>query len=449
MTKRETSTRKSGTPSGADSGPARPRKPRKDAAPLDQLNAEMAEHETEARDIVADLTPRDLTARVFRSHPALPGGEAFVDEFPARLADHAYIAKTYGGGSYRVEIYGLTNKGRDRPARGKLRQETFQVDYSIPPRNPAEELGPPVRSTANGARPPDPEPVRETPAPAPMIAPTDAINAALQGSVISMFKTMQELGHLQTSMVERLVAQPGRSSVDWAEVAKVAIPAGVTLLTALLAKKDTSLAQTKEMLQLLQTANPPAPRRSAAEEMRAALDLVEEIRGAAGGAPSAEPNAVPWWADLAKAGAQIVAGMAESRGEAPQLPPPGDAQRTVAAGAPPAADPPGEPTGEPITLPAAEPVDPMLQQLKPFAPHLAQWARESRPAEWAAETLLLEIPSGLHSFLLPRLADPAMIPELVRLAPVLVPYEPWLQSVRAALVAQLQPEDDDDPNDES
>ena len=454
MAKRETAERKSGPTGGRAGGDDRPaRKPRAGVVPLEQLNQEMQEHDVEAREIVADLTPRDLTARLFRSHPALPGGEAFVDEFPARLADQAYIARTYGGGSYRVEIYGLTNKGRDRPARGKLRQETFTVDLTIPPKNPGEELGPAVRSTTNGARPPDPEPARQEPAPPPIIAPADAINAALQGSVISMFRTMQELGHLQTSMVERLVTkQPERPAVDWGEVAKVAVPAAVTLLTALLAKKDTSVSQAKELMTLLQSANPQQPRRSAVEELRDAMALMQELRSEAPeGGSAAAPNAVPWWADLAKAGAQIVAGMADSRGEPPALAP-GAPVPSLAAGSPPAADPPGVAAAAP--QPAAETAvidaDPMLAQLRPFAPHLAQWAREARSPEWAAETLLFEIPPGFHAYLLPRLRDPAMIPQLVRALPVLVPYEPWLQSVRAALVEQLDQGDGDgsQPNDQ-
>lgn len=449
MTRRETSPRKSGPAGGRSSGGERPaRQPRAGVVPLEQLNQEMQEHDVEAREIVADLTPRDLTARIFRSHPSLPGGEAFVDEFPARLADQAYIAQTYGGGSYRVEIYGLTNKGRDRPARGKLRQETFTVDLTIPPKHPGEQLGPAVRSTSNGARPPDAEPAREAPAPAPVpvIAPADAINAALQGSVISMFRTMQELGHLQTSMVERLVTkQPERPAVDWGEVAKVAVPAAVTLLTALLAKKDTSVSQAKELVALLQSTNPQPARRSAVEELRDAMALMQELRGEAGDTPAAAGGGSPWWADLAKAGAQIVAGMAESRAE-PAAVAAGGAVPALASGSPPA----GETMARPAVAdaPAAEPspleVDPMLTQLRPFAPHLAQWAREARPAEWAAETLLLEIPAGFHDYLLPRLRDPAMIPQLVQALPLLVPYEPWLQNVRAALVAQLEPDQDAD-----
>jgi hypothetical protein len=422
---------------GADVKPLR-----RGALPADTLEETQIEHEQEALEIVTDLTPKDLTARLYRSHPAQQGGEAFVDEFPARLVNHAYVKETYGGGAYRVEIIGLSNKGRDRPARGKLRQETFTVDYSIPPKTP-HAVADPVPHAAN-AFAPKPAPAAPPP-PAPVFSPADAINAALQGSVLSMFKSMQELGNLQTSMVERMVAQqaPQRPPVDWGEVAKVAVPAAVTLLTAIMTRKDNSVSQAREMLALMQAANPPQPRGvSPVDAMRDALALADEVRNLAGDGGARAESATPWWADLARVGAELVGNIAAANAAQPVAvappppvqpiaPPAGFESHTLAAGessTPPAAAPP-----EPSPLP----VNPIVSQLKPFAPHLVQWAQQSRPPEWAAETLLLEIPEGFHEYLATRLEDASVIPELAAAIPSLVPYEPWLQQVRQSIVEQL------------
>lgn len=415
--------------------------------PLDELLAEQESHEREALEIVTDLAPRGLTARLYRAHPKLPGGEAFLDELPARLVTHAYVREQYGGGAYRVEIIGLSQKGRDRPGRGKLRQETFTVDLSIPPKLPrgAQDTLPPTGAHAAVVNPPQVVPGPPAVPPSPFTT-GDAINAALQGSVISMFKSMQELGNLQTAMVERMVSERNapRSSVDWGEVAKVAVPGLVTLATAFLTRKDKGLSEVKELLTLVRESQ-PAPRPSSTlDTIREALALADELRGDAGRADGRD-SVAPWWADLAAAGAQAIAGIAADRAAAAAVGPSG----ATVAGALPAGDPAAgapvvsQPEVTPVpSLPAV--LDPLAAIVRPFVPTLQQWAREGRPAGWAAETLSFELPEAVHGRVAGLVADPASVVALVQAFPALVPHEVWLQGMRAELHALLTDDGSDD-----
>lgn len=328
------------------------------------------------------------------------------------------LAKLFGGGSYRLTLWG-------RNEEGKFQYRAIKSVRLPGPYRPPREL-PGTNDEADDA---DDAPARGT---TPQVGTAsnamDVLNAGMVATVMDLLKASREqmAGRGESALTPLLIEMMTRQAEQQTQ-----------LLTALLTNRDGGTSARDEWLQLFREAREmvaPRPQDNPTNPsniMREFLAAMREFRDASdelGGSRAADAD--PMAASMVKLIDLL------QRGASGQLPAPRPGTPTAPAGAAPAA--PAQPAAPQDTRPWAV-------LLRRYAGVLARWAQAGLDPQWAAETVLNLSPG---EFQLP----PLTVDDLVQVAPVLTPWRDWLDQflseiymLAAGESGDVSDGDDDDP----
>lgn len=340
----------------------------------------------------------EAKAKVYRFER--DGEKAFIDEMPStELAERGDSAiREYGPGRYIIYLHGPIGDGTRKGIQGN-----------------------PIRITIGDVRNGKPGDVPVTPnAPSSGASLLDQVFAS---SLITMLKQMNDMSTMQMELMRKTIAEGNRPAER--------DPLLGQLLTVLLQKPTVDPMQQAREIAELATKHTG---RGGMAEVLTTMETIEKIKAfkIVGGEEGTGTM------DLLGKGLDTLGQYLQARnaavGQQPQpgpvmLPPASPDYYSPAAPVPVA----------PVVLlsPSGEPVPPSLQVLQPLVPDLKRWAQQNRDPQWAAETILYDVPPGFHAQLGAMLQGDGVVSQIGHTFPELSPFANWLETVRAALVDMI------------
>lgn len=340
-----------------------------------------------------EMLAEDGEVKLFRQHPKTGSQKQFVGTMAVADYSPERVQELYGGGRYRAAVWAPVWEN-DGWVKRQIKQETFEVDITIPPKSPY--------SDAEGEG--DDDPVIDTAA---------SVSQAVNASVVSLLRSHSEISAIQSQALRDMLKGSNGSSTDWGKVAAVAVPAVSAIIIEMMKRRTDPVAEAQRLAELqIKMMRPESPNKA----LREALGLLSEVRALSGGG-GGDGGEAPWWGALAERGAEALAAIAQARngqGAAPAL---GGGEETF--------------TGEDLSMHPAG-----VQVFGQFREPLIQWAKQGRSPEWVADTVLYEVPdaSGLAAWL----KDEASIGQVVAVVPALSFAKAWLHEVRRELLARVE-----------
>lgn len=424
--------KKAGTVSGTVVVVPSPDEEKDDDSPLSP------EQQAELDRLTTELRTDGVEARIYRSHPQTGNREVITDVVASNMVSLDFLRDTYGGGRYRVAFYGPTKNGKGKTTKGKVKEETFEVDTSIPPTHPRAKSGP----ISNG------------PAPAPNAGRLDSI---MESGLINFLQSMQTSQQMQAAIVKQMLEGSQHKGPGVLEIIAAIAPIVAPLLTALVQRKDPM--DTAREIAKLATEEKSG---SNVEHFRAMLSLVKELKGIARPVVEGGESEPSWLQAIERVGVPLLErAMMQDRvaAAATSLPPtapnanvvpntvPTHEEDTPLLRAPNGGSPfaPATPNENPVAdmLPAE------LSVLRPFVPLVVQWATQGRDPTWCAAAIAYDVPEGLWPHMARMLARPTIAADITGAVPALAPFEGWLAELRDELLREItgEGEDEGDEND--
>lgn len=378
----------------------------------------ITEAEQSVRSMTSDIDNR-VVVKLYRRHPSLGNRRAFLAEMDPDDYSQDAVQEAYGGGRYTAEFFGPTRGKAGKPGRGPIRTVQFEVDLAIPPKSPNA--------------------IRGTDTPAPNAGPVSSsrIDALMESGVLTLFQQMQRANELQALAVQRMIEGGGRSSVDWTAILAAASPIVVALLESMMNRPDPMKAA-REIAELATT------KRNPMEDFQQLLETMRVMREMSGGNGEPDPDTPPWLRVLERTAGPLLARAMQHDRLAETNPPDVHSAGSRPVPSMDATTEHGPTHFQPsLPNPANMAAHPELQLIAPMVPSIANWASAGRSPEWAAETILYDIPAGYHAAVADRLQNPAFIANLTTVFDVLAPFGQWLEAFRVAVLAQLADDGDD------
>lgn len=369
---------------------------------------EQAEREVRAQ--TQEIDSR-VVVRLYRKHPQFGNRRAFLVELEKDDFSQDGVQELYGGGHYWAEFFGPIRGKGGKPGRGPIRTIQFDVDLSIPPKSPTGSYSGNVSDAPTAATPG-----------------FSRIDALMESGLMTLFGQMQRANEMQAAAVQRML-EGGRSQVDWGVIIAAASPIVVALLESMTNRPDPMKAA-REIAELAsRKSNPLDDVKSLAETIAA----LREMSGSSGVAES-DPDTPAWLRILERTAAPLIARAVQN-----------DEVSRMASAVPDAGamHPPTPHNAEAVHPQALPPpaVDmarfPEMALVAPLVPNVEIWAGQGRSAEWAAETVLYDVPAGFHRAIAERLAKEDFVSRMVEAFPQLTPFREWLGEFRGALLEQL------------
>ena len=342
-----------------------------------------------AAELAGESSARRPFMRLYRSHPALGGREALLDEIDASVYSRSFVRQNYGGGRYRVEH--LKVRAADRKI-GVSKREAFEVDLLLPPKHPAALLG-------GGVEP--------APAPASPVAPQslgDSLNTAVLTLVMDLVRQGSESAKLNNELTRASIDQLRANMVQPRE------------------ERDP-LEMFKSIAELLK------PSQAAASPL-ALLKEMLEVRELMDGGGSREPSALGALTELGPKVLDTVNRALDQRGQ------PAPATLHQPDGRPVVEVPQPKSEAGPVSMD-------VVGMLGKWVPYLRQWAEEDWSPGTAAEIITKKIPAGYYPSLVAVLAPDDAVATIVTTFPTLVPFVGWLAELRTELLDSLREQPDD------
>lgn len=351
----------------------------------EQEPADLSPEAQELEDAI-DALPEGSVAKLYRIEPN--GERAYIDQATPSAMDEARIA-SHGAGTYVVMFRGPLNDGTNRIGYKKSRR-VFIGESAARAAAAAVPVTPAATPNAGGS----------------------LLDQVAGGMLVSMMQQMQNMNALQmqqsrehsTAMMTMLAKIAERPATD---------PLLASLLPALLEKKADPIDQATRIAELSNKGT------KSTSELLATLELVEKMREMAGsgGGGGQEKG----WMGMVRELAPLV--LRQNQQEIATVP-----------ALPPGPTPNDQPSTDPGTVPPNVATD--LQYLDPVAPyfsHIEVSARNGTDPEIAADFFLSFISGGLYPVIDSILARPSVVPDIVKRAPSLSPYQAWLVNLVGAM----------------
>lgn len=419
---------------GAGSDGADPEMP-----PESATAAIAAEQEQEA---AATRVPQ---AVIRRSNPDT-GKDSYLDSVALSLVSEEWIAKTYGGGKYRVYKMGT----RPDNKWGFIGQDTYDIDESIPFKG---SLGA-QRGRRAALFDDDDAPIRVM---SPGDSPADeGMNTIMKTGVLTLLKAQQDqsamtqqmtMGMMQAAAANQTMMQQamlgimeqmresGKSRLDIVALIGALTPLLAPLLTALMTKKGSDLDVVLTMMEKLKPAEP-------SQKFSDMLELVKQMKETA---DVFGPGDGEGGGGMMKVLSTAVAALA------PMLVERATAQPVATARAVPGAATPLQPIAAApadISLPQPEAtVQGPLDLLAPHIPKLLMAARLNRRPRVVADMVYEFAPDEQRGLIRELLADVEFETKFVARFPEVTMHPDWmtelLAELRIAFIGEDEGEDGD------
>lgn len=395
------------------------------SAPSDQTADELAE--------IADEGHRATQARISRL--GVDNNYAHLDSVQASAVDENWIRNTYGGGTYRVQLFGQRKDNTWGYLKGPAK--LFRIHESIPFKGPLlgrkDGDAPPEIRNADGTRAggddSDMRFMLKTQMIEMMKDQTESRNATSM-MMMNMMKMMSEsssaMMQAMTAIMQAAKSQPGDSGVK-----ELLAP----LLAALVNKKDpTEIAA--QLMTLMKSGN--APGLSELGGLDGLLDLADRLNKRANGDEEITMTGII--KDSLPKALDLFSQFAAQRANAPTAVEAPRPRAAISAGVEVA---PAAPASSP-----AQPAQPAMpadewSAAEPYIPHLVGFAQNDADPHGVAMTVLTLAPGPLKALIRDLVSRDTAAQEFVTRFPALVPYKVWTAQLLEEFHAELFGDGDD------
>lgn len=421
---------------------------------------------TDILDEMDDIGERQPIAKIHRLNTM--GQWAHLDTLGAAGIDETLIKEKYGGGQYRVYIYGT----RADKSYGYLKGQSkvYTIDDSIPfkgsligRKEPAQLVLDPDGTPAGPRKPSTAESI--------MDMGLMQMFGQMQTTSQMQMQMMQDNSKALAAMLERIATPRDAGPSPMLTILPIVGPLVMELMKTMLQRKDP--VEIAQQLMTI-TGKPDGAHTNNVKDTLSALRELVELRDIMGGGAEVDPESR--WIGMAE---KIIPGAmelltAQAKQNFPAQPAPARpafapvrATATVAqpapstappaaASAPPGPQPPasappaaGAPPAEPVTPapPAGAPDE--WTPLEPYVPQLVAFASENRDPHGVCMTVVTFAPPQMLAAIREIVGRENPAVELIARFPELAPYKIWTAQVLDEFYAELfgdEGSDDEDPD---
>lgn len=326
------------------------------------------------------------------------GAKAFVTQSAPAAMTEERIAKA-GPGKYVVVFWGALGDGTNRKGYRGQRSVTIAEGFGA-------VSGPVSNPDGSPATPPAPSGL-------------STLDAVMQSQLLGFFEMTGKQRQIETALIERLVNQPTKGNVDWGVLFAAVSPIILALINNMASRKDP-LDQAREIARL--SVEERGPTGNPVEQLRSMLALMKEIqtgKSANGDGDDNDGETPAYLRVFEKVGVPLLERLLQPSGQS--------ASPATAVVIP-------ERESTPVLPPESANVPPILTLLRQHIPALVRFAEQDRDPTWVAETLLYEVPKGMHALVAQELNTDMFLMQITTAFPELRPFMTWVDEVRVALV---------------